>query len=76
MTVSLKALGLEHLSVEDRLALDESIWESIAADPDAVSLTQAQFAELDRRLAEDDVSPDSAIAWSEVKAAALARFGE
>lgn len=76
MTVSLKTLGLEHLSVEDRLSLDESIWESIAADPDAASLTQAQLAELDRRLAEDDLSPESAIAWSEVKAAALARLRE
>ena len=74
MTGSLKALALDTLSVEDKLALDEAIWESIAADPEAAHLTRTQLEELDRRLAEDELSPDAAVAWAEVKAAAIDRL--
>lgn len=74
MTVSLKSLGLEHLSVEDRLSLDESIWESIAADPATMPLAQAQLDEIEKRYDADDASPEQAIAWADVKALARARL--
>lgn len=38
------------LPIEDRIRLVEDIWDSIAADQLALDLTQAQKAELDRRL--------------------------
>lgn len=38
------------LPIEDRIRLVEDIWDSIAADQLALDLTQAQKAELDKRL--------------------------
>jgi putative addiction module component (TIGR02574 family) len=45
---------LLHLSVAERMQLAQDIWDSIASDPDAIEVTPAQRAELDRRLAADD----------------------
>jgi len=45
--------------VAERMRLVEDIWDSIAAVPDALPLTQWQKDELDRRLAEFEVDPDS-----------------
>lgn len=41
---------LSDLTVDQRLRLVEEIWDSIAADQHAIVLTDAQRAELDRRL--------------------------
>jgi putative addiction module component (TIGR02574 family) len=41
---------LRELPVEARLDLVEELWDSIAADQGALPLTDAQRAELDRRL--------------------------
>jgi putative addiction module component (TIGR02574 family) len=38
------------LPIKDRIRLVEDIWDSIAADQLALDLTQAQKAELDKRL--------------------------
>ena len=38
------------LPIKERIRLVEDIWDSIAADQLALDLTQAQKAELDRRL--------------------------
>lgn len=54
------------LSTEDRLRLLEEIWESLSDDPDAIALTDAQRAELDRRLDELDREGPVGIPWEEV----------
>jgi putative addiction module component (TIGR02574 family) len=54
--------------------LVEAIWNSIAADSTAMPLTEAQRAELDRRLAEHEASPDDVVAWEEIKAAITERL--
>lgn len=41
---------LRALPVEERLKLVEDLWDSIAADQEALPLTAEQEAELDRRL--------------------------
>jgi putative addiction module component (TIGR02574 family) len=41
---------LKHLPVEERIMLVEDLWDSIAADQQALRLTVEQKAELDRRL--------------------------
>ncbi|MFA7387598.1 MAG: addiction module protein [Thiohalobacteraceae bacterium] len=68
MSVSIKSLGIEHLDVEERLSLVEELWNSIAADSTAVPLTQAQRAELERRLAENEANPDDVVSWDEARA--------
>ena len=52
MAISIKSLGLDRLRLEERLSLVEELWDSIAADSEAVPLTGPQRVELDRRLAE------------------------
>jgi putative addiction module component (TIGR02574 family) len=59
------------LSVSERIQLVEDIWDSIAAEPDALPLTEEQREELDRRLAEAESKPGVGKPWSEVKARIL-----
>jgi putative addiction module component (TIGR02574 family) len=68
MSVSLKSLGIDRLGVEERIALVEEIWDSIAADSAAVPLTTPQRDELDRRLADHASRPNDVVSWDEVKA--------
>lgn len=65
---------LLHLSVAERLQLVEDLWDSIAAEPEAMELTQAQKEELDRRMAEHRADPGSAISWDEVQVRLRQRF--
>ena len=76
MGATIKSLGIDRLGVEERLALVEEIWDSIAADPAALPLTEPQRAELERRIADDDANPDDVTPWEEVKASTLSRLGE
>jgi len=71
MSVSLKSLGIDRLSVADRLILVEELWDSIAA---ATPLTDAQRAELDRRLADHEANPDDVVSWEEVQSSITARL--
>ena len=61
------------LSVSERIQLVEDIWDSIAALPEALTLTEAQRQELDRRLDDHLAHPDDVIPWEEVKKEILGR---
>jgi putative addiction module component (TIGR02574 family) len=74
MSVSIKSLGIDRLGVEDRLALIEQIWDSMPADSAAVALTDAQRAELDRRIADHEANPDDVVSWEEVKTSVAERL--
>jgi putative addiction module component (TIGR02574 family) len=74
MTPTLQALGIDRMSVEDRIALATAIWDSIAAEPHPPLLTEAQRLELERRLADHAANPDAVVPWEQVKTEALARF--
>ncbi len=67
MSASLKSLGIDRLPVEERLALVEDIWDSIAADTAVLPLSDAERAELDHRLAEHEANPGDVVAWEEVR---------
>jgi putative addiction module component (TIGR02574 family) len=47
---------------------------SISADSATVRLTDAQRAELQRRIEEDEANPDDVTPWEQVKASTLARL--
>ena len=62
---------LKHLSVDERIRLVEDLWDSIAADQNALPLTQDQRLELDRRL--DRFDDDAAATQSAAEAIARIR---
>jgi putative addiction module component (TIGR02574 family) len=74
MPPTLQALGIDRLSVEDRIALAQAIWDSISAQPHPSLLTEAQRQELQRRIEDHEANPDDVIPWEQVKAEALARI--
>jgi len=76
MSTSIKSLGIDRLPIEERLALVEDLWDSIAADSAAVPLTDAQRLELQKRIEEDDAHPNDVIPWEQVKASTLSRLGK
>jgi putative addiction module component (TIGR02574 family) len=54
------------LPVEDRVRLVEAIWDSISAVPEALTLTEWQKEELDRRLDDLEKNPDAGSTLEEV----------
>ncbi len=74
MSPTLQALGIDRLSVEERIALVEEIWDSIAAEVEQLPLTETQQQELERRLAAHQANPRNVVPWEQVKAEALARM--
>jgi putative addiction module component (TIGR02574 family) len=58
---------LLELTISERIQLVEDLWDSIAIFPEAVSLTQAQKEELDRRLDEYHKNPDAGSPWESVR---------
>jgi putative addiction module component (TIGR02574 family) len=74
MSPQLEALGIDKLSIPERLALVQEIWDSIATEVEQAPLTEAQRQEVDRRLAAHRANPQAAIPWEQVEAAALARL--
>jgi putative addiction module component (TIGR02574 family) len=74
MAPTLQALGIDRMSVAERIALATAIWDSIAPEPYPPLLTEAQRLELERRLADHAANPKDVVPWEQVKAEALARF--
>ena len=68
MSKNISISELVDLSVAERIELVQDLWDSIAAVPDEVKLTEAQKQELDRRLQEYHKNPAAGSAWEEVKA--------
>ena len=65
---SLPLDAILRLSVPERIQIVEDIWDSIAATPEQLPLTDGQRTELDRRLEAHEADPSSALPWDEVHA--------
>jgi putative addiction module component (TIGR02574 family) len=74
MTPTLESLGIDRLTVAERIALAQAIWDSITPEAEVAPLSDAQKQEIDRRLAAHRANPIAAIPWEQVKAEALARL--
>jgi putative addiction module component (TIGR02574 family) len=75
MSSLMTALGVDRLSVPERLQLVQEIWDSLGPAADLPPLTEAQKQELDRRLAALEANPAAVSPWEEVEARILARLG-
>lgn len=58
---------LLELPVGERVRLAQVLWDSVAANQDAYPISEAERAELDRRLAAYDRDPEAGSSWEEVK---------
>jgi putative addiction module component (TIGR02574 family) len=58
---------IRHLPIGDRLKIVAELWDSIVDDQRQLELTDAQKAELDRRLDARRNRPDAAASWVDVK---------
>ncbi len=74
MASTLHDLGIDRFTFEDRLALLQEIWESIAVEAENSPLTDEQCREVDRRLAAYQADPRSAIPWEQVEAEVESRL--
>ena len=55
------------LPVDERIALVQEIWDSIAEDNGCFELTEAQKQELDRRIQSAQQNPQAGRSWEEIK---------
>lgn len=74
MPPTIESLGLDRLPREERLALVQALWDSIAREGPVFPMSEARRRELERRADEDDASPDDLIPWEQVKADTRSRF--
>jgi putative addiction module component (TIGR02574 family) len=56
-----------NLPIAERIELVYQLWDSILDNPESIPLTDAQRAELDRRLARYEQDPSTAVPWEEVR---------
>ena len=75
MANSLEQHGLDQLSLDERIALVEDLWDSIAIEPEAYRLTSAQQMDLQRRLEAYRENPLAGSPWEEVKQRLTERKG-
>lgn len=75
MSATLHELGIDQLSVDERIELVQAIWDSITPEPHPPFISEAQRRELDARLAAHAADPNDVVPWEQIKSDALARFG-
>jgi putative addiction module component (TIGR02574 family) len=73
MAPTMKDLGIDRLSPEQRIALALEIWESLGDARPSARLTPEQRAELARRDAELDANPGIALTWEQIRASVEAK---
>lgn len=66
MPISMETLGIDRLSVQDRLALIEQIWNSLPEQVHAEEVPLWHRAELAKRRAEAEASPGVGTPWRDV----------
>lgn len=74
MSITLSALGIDQMSVDEQIALAAAIWDNVAATPEQIPLSDVQKQELQRRLAAHKADPTRVTPWEVIKAEALARM--
>ena len=73
MAPTLESLGIDKLSLDERVELAHAILESVGREVENTPLTEAQVRGVERRLAAHEASPGAAVPWEEVEARLLAK---
>jgi len=63
MNATARTLGIDRLSIAERILLVEEIWDGIAAEVDSLEVPQSHRDELDRRLAAYEADPRAGSSW-------------
>lgn len=66
MSVNISNLGIENLSVADRLDLIEQIWNSLPPKIEPSDIPEWHIAELEKRLENAKANPEAGKPWREV----------
>lgn len=67
MAPTIQELGIDRLPIADRLALLDEIWNSIAAAPEQLPVTEEQKHTIDRRIAQLEANPKDVLTWDDIK---------
>lgn len=67
MRETLPHIGIEALTVAQRLELIGRLWDSIPDTPEALPVPEWHREELERRLEAADASPEAGIPWEQVR---------
>jgi len=74
MSPTLKQLGIDRLTMEERVALAQEILDTVIADRSPAPLSEVKQQELKRRLADQAANPSVGTPWEQIEGEALARF--
>ena len=66
MSATVASLGIDRLSVRERLELIEQIWNSLPETVDPIDIPAWQLTELAKRRADADAKPNVGRPWREV----------
>lgn len=67
MGPTMNDLGIDRLSIDQRIALAQEIWASLGEARPVPRLTDEQWEEIARRDAELDSDPSSGLSWDQVR---------
>lgn len=63
MAFALHIADFDALPPAEQVLVVTQLWERVAAHPERVPVSDAQRAELNRRIAEHDADPSTALPW-------------
>jgi len=69
-------LDITKLSIAERIQLAEDLWDSVSAETADLPLSDAQKAELDRRIADFERAPQAGEPWEVVRSRIEKRLGK
>jgi len=68
MSPTLQQIGIERMSIPERIQLIGEIWDSIIEAHGSAPMPEWHLRELERRRAAAEADPQAGIPWEEVKA--------
>ena len=76
MTSLLKSLGIDRLTVDERIQLVQDLWDDIASSVELGGIPQSHKDLLEQRIAAHELDPQAGSTWEEVQARLLRTIGD